>query len=552
MGAMVSSEEEGEVGETLQSGDTQHGDSNLEKVGSGNLEVGSDEVLPSDSPDSTTYQDDDEESTREENLSMNPIKEIKQRQEINHIPDKGRREDGDGMEKPSLVKTPSEIFKGVVLPETGVALEKIPPIADKVDLLPVIPKSSLIKQKAKVYPKGTYPPAVKKAKEARFIPCEPYKGAVSPLSNRHQKSSPSKAMGRLSLSRSSPEKSLSAPNLGLKLTPSQRKQPILPVASLQQDTEERVKDDCEEKLEPIDVGGGLEMNPLLEANYRTMLDAKERELERLRVALTDAEKQLRIQGQVNGELKSLLVASVGEDIEARLDFLTQDKARLAADVLHYNKKISRDWEEKEALHVESDIWRSKFLASTVILEEFNRSKQILETRNHQLEHTARRMIIERKDFATKLNVADNMLKSLLPSPAPTAAGGSPAASAGASPDTVASGEIIVDEHKDLSGLCMSIEANTKKICDKFAGDRVARYTPATEPMYKPTLPEKEMEQLLAEAEHHSGESDLPGEASCRLTRGARTMLLKMGDEALSPGKSAFNSCSHCNGTVETV
>ena len=79
------------------------------------------------------------------------------------------------------------------------------------------------------------------------------------------------------------------------------------------------------------------------------------------------------------------------------------------------------------------------------------------------------MIIERKDFATKLNVADNMLKSLLPSPAPTAAGGSPAASAGASPDTEASGEIIVDEHKDLSGLCMSIEANTKKICDKFAG-----------------------------------------------------------------------------------
>ena len=56
MGAMVSSEEEGEVGETLQSGDTQHGDSNLEKVGSGNLEDGSDAVLPSISLDSTTFQ----------------------------------------------------------------------------------------------------------------------------------------------------------------------------------------------------------------------------------------------------------------------------------------------------------------------------------------------------------------------------------------------------------------------------------------------------------------------------------------------------------------
>jgi hypothetical protein len=45
--------------------------------------------------------------------------------------------------------------------------------------------------------------------------------------------------------------------------------------------------------------------------------------------------------QVNAEVKKLLVASVGEDIEARVDFLTQDKARLAADVVQYNNKISR-------------------------------------------------------------------------------------------------------------------------------------------------------------------------------------------------------------------
>ena len=30
--------------------------------------------------------------------------------------------------------------------------------------------------------------------------------------------------------------------------------------------------------------------------------------------------------------------SVGEDIEARVEFLTQDKARLAADVLEYNNR----------------------------------------------------------------------------------------------------------------------------------------------------------------------------------------------------------------------
>ena len=46
----------------------------------------------------------------------------------------------------------------------------------------------------------------------------------------------------------------------------------------------------------------------------------------------------KIQTKVNEEVKRLLVASVGEDIEAKVEFLTQDKARLAADVLEYNNR----------------------------------------------------------------------------------------------------------------------------------------------------------------------------------------------------------------------
>ena len=59
-----------------------------------------------------------------------------------------------------------------------------------------------------MYPKGTYPPAVKKAKEARFVPCEPYKGAVSPLGNKN-------SGGKPRSTRSSPEKSVSSPNFGV-------------------------------------------------------------------------------------------------------------------------------------------------------------------------------------------------------------------------------------------------------------------------------------------------------------------------------------------------
>ena len=96
----------------------------------------------------------------------------------------------------------------------------------------------------------------------------------------------------------------------------------------------------------------------------------------VKAKLDDAEKALRIQIQVNSEVKKLLVASVGEDIEAKVDFLTQDKARLAADIRQYSNKISRDFEEKEKLSVESDLWKSKFLASSVIVDELARWKGI--------------------------------------------------------------------------------------------------------------------------------------------------------------------------------
>ncbi len=49
----------------------------------------------------------------------------------------------------------------------------------------------------------------------------------------------------------------------------------------------------------------------------------------------------------------------------------------------------RDWEEKEALHVESDVWRSKFLASTLIVEELTRGKHVFAARCEELEHGAR-------------------------------------------------------------------------------------------------------------------------------------------------------------------
>ena len=58
-------------------------------------------------------------------------------------------------------------------------------------------------------------------------------------------------------------------------------------------------------------------------NVRDYVMERQSEIAKLRRELDERDKQLRIQTQVNTEVKRLLVASAGEDIEAKLDFLTQ-------------------------------------------------------------------------------------------------------------------------------------------------------------------------------------------------------------------------------------
>lgn len=117
--------------------------------------------------------------------------------------------------------------------------------------------------------------------------------------------------------------------------------------------------------------------------------------------------------KVNAELKALLVASVGEDMEARVHFLTEDKVKLGDNIRQYVEKIALDFEQKEKLSIEADIWRSKFLASryaalqliqyisleidrnlhvksfflesSLIIDELTRWKSALCTRNNNLQ-----------------------------------------------------------------------------------------------------------------------------------------------------------------------
>jgi len=406
---------------------------------------------------------------------------------------------------------------GLLLPEAGgLVVSKLPPIHDNVDLRPTIPKPGerlMSAEKAKVYPKGTLPPAVRKQREPKFVPYEPYKGAVSFLESKSSRKVPK--LGRSGVDRSSRGSSVeSAASLS-------------PAAPIRENEE-------------------LDEQSPLAANYRAMLEAKEREIEQLRSQAEASDRQLKIQIKVNSEVKKLLVASVGEDIEARVDFLTQDKARLAADVMQYSNRVASEWEARDALGVESDVWKSKYLASSVIVEELEKSRQEASARAEALEHAARRLLGERQGLRHSLASAQQLLQGL----------------------TIAFDPLNASNKEDSGDLLQAatrLESTAAALSTRLVGQKPPSPTtlPSPDQQVENNLPsvhyctldtvaEAELRRLLARP---LGPGRVPEGASTVLAKDVRPHLLKLGDQAGAPhrhGEDGFKTCSHCSGTVHVV
>lgn len=98
----------------------------------------------------------------------------------------------------------------------------------------------------------------------------------------------------------------------------------------------------------------------LEAKQRAVHDKQLADLKKDRDYF---ESQLKFQVQVNSELKNLLVAAVGEDLQTKVNVLTEDKLQLARALLNSAHNLSTHTEQIEYLAGQSEVWRSKFLAS---------------------------------------------------------------------------------------------------------------------------------------------------------------------------------------------
>lgn len=121
-------------------------------------------------------------------------------------------------------------------------------------------------------------------------------------------------------------------------------------------------------------------------------EADEKQIVELKKERDYFESQLKFQAQVNSELKNLLVAAVGEDLQTKVNVLTEDKLQLARALLNSAHNLSTHTEQIEYLAGQCEVWRSKFLASSLMVEELARWKASLLQKNKLLLESNKQML----------------------------------------------------------------------------------------------------------------------------------------------------------------
>ncbi|OWR53396.1 golgin-45 like protein [Danaus plexippus plexippus] len=91
----------------------------------------------------------------------------------------------------------------------------------------------------------------------------------------------------------------------------------------------------------------------------------------------------------------MLVASMGEDLEFQVHSLNEDKKHLANALLNSAQHLSTHQEQTEWLAGQCEVWRSKFLASSLMIEELAMCKKVLTEKTVNLQQSITQLLDER-------------------------------------------------------------------------------------------------------------------------------------------------------------
>ena len=271
------------------------------------------------------------------------------------------RTQGDGMEnvttgKIEIKQTKHRLGDALIYHPTNLKQSSsIPPVTPMGPIINLVPKHITNVKDEKHILNSL------KSKEPKFVPYEPYKAAVNPIIPYDKKN-----------------KRLQKSNLNMSVTVSQ-------VAAMKIHDADPPSNDVPKAGE----------DKLGESEWLKEKKAYEAEVQKLKEENSQLENQLKFQAQVNGELKNLLVAAVGEDLETKVHLLTEDKLQLARALLNSAQHLSTHQEQTEWLAGQCEVWRSKFLASSLMVEELAKWKAALCQRTTDLQEAIKRLLEDR-------------------------------------------------------------------------------------------------------------------------------------------------------------
>ncbi|XP_035507770.1 golgin-45 [Morone saxatilis] len=123
--------------------------------------------------------------------------------------------------------------------------------------------------------------------------------------------------------------------------------------------------------------------------------------------------QLRVQTEVNRELKKLLVASVGDDLQYHFERMSREKNQLILENEALGRSLAHTAEQLERMSIQCDVWRSKFLASRVMAEELTNARAALQRQTREAQGAIQDLLLEREEFSRDMVLTHRSLEQLL-------------------------------------------------------------------------------------------------------------------------------------------
>lgn len=285
---------------------------------------------------------------------------------------------GDGMDNTLLALTESTARLNLNPKHAKTILNSLKPVEAKQPIKILIPKYVPKERSQSKY-------LFQKQREPKFIPYEPYKCCIEPIVPSKKK------VIRCVLKSDSTKNNVDINNL------------------VEQMSEMRASELSKAAIEAIQNDDVI----ITKKQWETEKNALENDIKNLRETNSHLENQLKFQAQVNSELKTLLVAAVGEDLETRVQHLTEDKLQLARALLNSASHLTSHQEQLEWLSGQCEVWRSKFLASSLMVEELARWKSALTHRVGEFQESTKGLLEERSEACCALLGSQRCLMEVL-------------------------------------------------------------------------------------------------------------------------------------------